>query len=118
MPRLHLETTADLLENSDIPDILEALLNHAAREDGMESSIYSAYHSLRSVWQMGAGARPAFVNLTVYLSAGTGVDWKKKLVESLAEELRSRFSYSIEMNEAELSIALVEYDPSASFRLG
>jgi len=116
MPHLHLETTADLPENADIPDILEALGQDLATRAGIDPAKIRAYHTLRSVWYMGSGGPPAFVHLTVFVLSGRDEAWKQAAGHGLLEVLRRHFSMSIDANEASLTVDIREMDKDAYFR--
>jgi 5-carboxymethyl-2-hydroxymuconate isomerase len=76
MAHVHLETTADLPENADVPDILQALIDVISETPDVESDTVKGYHSLRSVWVVGVGAPPGFAQLTAYVLAGRTTEWR------------------------------------------
>jgi 5-carboxymethyl-2-hydroxymuconate isomerase len=108
MPHLHLETTADLNENADVPDILEALAEATGSLEGIERTHLRAFHSLRSVWFVGSGAPPGFVHLTLGVPGARTQHWKAHATQVLANILRYRFAYSLENSEASITIELQE----------
>jgi 5-carboxymethyl-2-hydroxymuconate isomerase len=117
MPHLHLETTADLPENVDIPDILEALCSDLIRHPKVDSSKTRAYHTLRSVWYVGADARPGFVHLTVSILPGRDPEWKRQVGRSLLSVLDESFQSSVLAGETSITIELREMATEGYFRI-
>ncbi len=117
MPHLHLETTADVVENADIPDILEALCAELCTNDSVESSKTRAYHTLRSVWYMGQGAPISFVHLTVSVLSGRDLSWRKQVGKGLMEVLRQRFEYSLGEKEVQITLDVREMEKETYLRV-
>src|SRR3954464_13853836 len=99
MPHIVLETTADLFENANIPDILEALVMKLSGYDTIDSKGVKAYKTLRSNWCMGEGAPGGFAHCTVGILAGRPLDLKQSIAKGMYEEMRSHFAMSMENNE-------------------
>ncbi len=111
MPHIILETTADLVENAHIPDILEALVAKLGSFETIDSKSVEAHHALRSNWHMGDGAPPGFAHCTVGMLAGRPVELRKRIASGLYAELRQGFSISLESKEVLLTLELREFDP-------
>ena len=118
MPHMHLETTADLPENADIPDILEALCGAISRQSTVDPSNVRAYHSFRSVWHMGQGAPPSFVHLTVFVHTGRDMEWRSQLADALMAVLNARLSASLEAHEVSVTIDVREMERVCYRRIG
>jgi len=110
MPHIHLETTADLPENANIPDILEALVSKLSSFDTVASESVKAYHLLRSNWAMGAGAPPGFAHCTVAILAGRDCDLRKRIADGMYEELKSHFEMSLDNQEVSITLEVREMD--------
>ncbi len=110
MPHIILETTADLFENANIPDILEALVEKLSGFETIDSKAVKGYHTLRSNWHMGAGAPAGFAHCTVGMLAGRPADLKKRIAQEMYAEMRSHFTMSLENNEVALTLELREFD--------
>jgi 5-carboxymethyl-2-hydroxymuconate isomerase len=110
MPHIHLETTADLTENSAIPDILEALVERLSSFESIDSKSIKAYHTLRSNWEMGEGAAPGFAHVTVAVLDGRPLELRKSISSGMWEELRTQFAVSLENEEVQLTLELREMD--------
>lgn len=111
MPHIVLETTADLFENANIPDILEALVVRLSGFDTIDPKAIKAYHTLRSNWQMGAGAPPGFAHCAVGMVAGRPTSLRQEIARGMYAELRSQFQFSLEAGEVSLTLELREFDP-------
>lgn len=110
MPHIILETTADLVENGSIPDILEALVRRLASFETIESPAIKAYHTLRPVWSMGEGAPPGFAHLTVGLISGRDRGLLGRVADAMMAEMRAQFAESVEGREAGLTLEVREFD--------
>ncbi len=110
MPHIILETTADLPENSGIPDILDALVAKLASFEAINSKAIKGYHTLRSVWSMGEGGPPGFAHCTVRILSGRPVELRKKISAGMFEELRKHFKESLDLDEVGLTLELQEMD--------
>ena len=108
MPNLHLETTADLPENSDVPDILEALVTKLAEFESVKSESIKAFHSIRSVWHVGDGAKDGFAHLTVAVLTGRTLEWRERVAAELMDVLKVRFGSSVLAGEASVSLEVRE----------
>lgn len=108
MPHMHLETTADLVENAHIPDMLEALVARLCAYDTISPASVKAYHTLRSNWSMGAGAAPGFAHATVAILEGRPLELRKKISQGMYEELQSLFKSSTSAGDVQLTLELRE----------
>jgi 5-carboxymethyl-2-hydroxymuconate isomerase len=110
MPHIHLETTADLPENADVPDILEALVARLAGFETIQPASIKAYHTLRTNWTMGEGSPAGFAHCTVAIMTGRDADLRKRMAQAMFEELRTKFEASHGAGEASLTLELREMD--------
>ena len=108
MPHIRVETTADLPENGNIPDILEALVERLCSFDSVDPKAVKAYHHLRANWSMGAGAPPGFAHCEVSILEGRAPDLRKKIADGMYEEFRSHFDMSLENKEVGITLELRE----------
>jgi 5-carboxymethyl-2-hydroxymuconate isomerase len=116
MPHLSLETTADLPENSQVPDILEALTAELSGIDGVAPASVKAYHTLRSVWVMGEGAPPGFAHLTVAVLSGRPLEWRQHVSAAMFEAMRAAFAESLAAEEMKVTVELREMDRETYMR--
>lgn len=117
MPHIVLETTADLVENGHIPDILEALANRLCGLDSISPADVKAYHTLRPVWVMGEGGKPGFAHCTVKVMTGRAQELKEAIADAMFDEMKRQFSSSTEAGEAGLTLELHEME-RATYRKG
>lgn len=110
MPHIHLETTADLHENADVPDILEALVAELAKFDTVNPAKVKAYHTLRSVWVVGEGHPAGFAHCTVYILSGRPVEWRRQVGARLFEVLKEHLPLSREADEVGVTLEVREMD--------
>lgn len=110
VPHIHLETTADLQENADIPMILEALVKDLARYETISSPSIKAYHSLRHTWVIGEGGPAGFVHCTVSILSGRPLQLRQQISNGIATVLREQFHSALENGEAGLTVELREMD--------
>lgn len=110
MPHVHLETTADLPENANIPDILAALTHKLSTFETIQSASIKAYHLLRSNWQMGDGAPPGFCHCTVSILSGRSLALRKTIAAGMYAELKSHFEASLQDGEVAITLELREMD--------
>ena len=110
MPHIHLETTADLPENADVPDILEALVAKLATQETVASESIKAYHTLRSNWAMGEGAPAGFAHCTLMVLTGRSPELRRRMAEAAMATLREHFKMSLEANEVSLTLEVREME--------
>lgn len=115
MPHIILETTSDLPENANVPDILEALVAKLAAMETIESKSIKAYHTLRMVWCMGDGAPDGFAHCTVAILTGRPEALRKKIADEMYAVLKEHFGQSLELGEVGLTLELREMD-AATYR--
>lgn len=108
MPHIHLETSADLPENSEIPDILLALVETLAGQESVSPASIKAYHSLRSNWTMGEGAPEGMAHCSVMVLAGRPLELRQRIAEAAMETLKAHFAGSLEAGEVSLTLELRE----------
>lgn len=110
VPHIHLETTADLPENADVPDILQALVDTMAAQESVASASIKAYHSLRSNWAMGEGAPAGIAHCTVMVLSGRSLEHRKRMAEAAMATLKAHFAASLEAAEVSLTLELREME--------
>ena len=110
MPHIHLETTADLPENADVPDILEALVATLAGQETVSPASIKAYHTLRSNWAMGEGAPAGFAHCTLMVLTGRPPELRVRMAEAAMTTLREHFKMSLEANEVSLTLEVREME--------
>ncbi|MBI5705856.1 MAG: hypothetical protein HZC36_02580 [Armatimonadetes bacterium] len=115
MPHLHLTTSADLVENVDVPDILEALVKEFSGIESIKPEAVKAYHTLQNTWVMGKGAPPGFAHLEVKLLSGRSPALLQELSDRLYAELRKGFAGSLESGEVSLTLEVTEMS-AATYR--
>lgn len=116
MPHIRLDTTADLPENADIPEILSDLVEELARHETVEPRSIKAYHTLRATWVMGEGAPAGFVHCEVAVLTGRSLDVRKAIAEGMAQVLRHHFRMSLEAHEAGLTVEVREMERETYIR--
>ena len=112
MPHIHLETTADLSENVNIPDILEALTETLASQETIASHSIKAYHTLRSVWHMGEGAPAGFAHCEVALFNNRHLELRQAIANAMFNVMKDQFAESLEADAVYLTVELREMDAS------
>lgn len=110
MPHIILETTSNVVENTDAVDILEKLVAKLASYETIKPASIKAYHSLRNTWLIGEGGAHGFVHCEVAILTGRDDALKTAIADGMYEELRSCFTASTEHNEAGLTLELREMD--------
>lgn len=108
MPHIHLETTSDLPENADVPDILEALVERLSGTEGVLPQTVKAYHSLRSVWAVGQGHPQSIAHCTVMLLEGRSEEQQMRIADALFDTLQTCFAASLEAKEVNLTLEVRE----------
>src|SRR5690349_7037244 len=104
MPHIHLMTSADLVENVDIPDILRALADELAAQESIDSKAIKAYHSLLHTWAMGEGAPAGFAHCQVGILEGRAEELRIQITDAMYAKLKASFEQS--MREGEVSLTL------------
>jgi 5-carboxymethyl-2-hydroxymuconate isomerase len=110
MPYVHLETTADLHENGDVPDILDAIVARLESFETVTGVTLRAYHTLRSVWSVGTGSPQGFVQCTISVLTGRPLEVRQAMVDAVLDVLKESFAYSMEQHEAAISVEVREMD--------
>jgi 5-carboxymethyl-2-hydroxymuconate isomerase len=108
MPHLHLETTADLPENSQIPDILSELVRVLCEFETITAPSVKAYHSLRSNWVMGEGAAPGFAHCTCSILEGRAQELRVRMADALYAAMQQCFAESLGVNDVQVTLELRE----------
>lgn len=110
MPHIRLDTTPDIQENADLPEILQDLVAELARHDTIQPASIKAYHTLRAVWAMGTAAPEGFIHCEVAILAGRSLALRKAIASGMESVLRRHFSATIESGAAGLTIEIREMD--------
>src|SRR6185436_10345940 len=108
MPHIILETTSDLPENANVPDILEALVAKLSSLETIDAKSVKAYHTLRMVWSMGEGATPGFAHCTVAIVTGRDLALRNKISDEMYAVMRQQFAQSLEHGEVGITLELRE----------
>lgn len=116
MPHIHLETTADLPENADVPDILQALVAVVSAQESVKPSSVTATHSLRSNWAVGEGAPEGMARCTLSVLSGRSPEVRKAIATAAFEGMKASFAGSLEAKEVGLSLELREMDAATYLR--
>jgi 5-carboxymethyl-2-hydroxymuconate isomerase len=111
MPHIHLLTSANLVENVDIPDVLQALASALCRQDTIDSRSVKAYHSLFHTWVMGSEAPSGFAHCRLELMKGRPLELRAKIADAMFHVLRQCFIASDSAKEASITLELREMDP-------
>jgi 5-carboxymethyl-2-hydroxymuconate isomerase len=110
MPHIHLVTSANLVENVDVPDILAALVRELCAHDSIDPSAVKAYHSLHNTWAMGAGAPSGFAHCEIRIESGSPEALRAQIAEGMFACLKRLFEESLQANEVALTLELQEMD--------
>src|SRR5438046_921430 len=108
MPHIILETTSDLPENANVPDILEALVSKLCTMETIDPTAVKAYHTLRMVWSMGEGAPPGFAHCAVAVVTGRDPALLNKISDGMYSVLKQQFAQSLEHGEVGITLELRE----------
>lgn len=95
MPYIHLETTSDVVENGQIPEILEVLASELASMEDMDGKAIKAYHSIRPNWFVAGPVGGGFARCTVALLSGRSESQRKAISDQLYARLRELFHESL-----------------------
>jgi 5-carboxymethyl-2-hydroxymuconate isomerase len=110
MPHIHLQTTANLVENTSIEEILEGLVAEFCTIESVSPAAVKAYHSLSSVWVMGEGAEPGFAACTISVLEGRSEELRVKMADQMFAALQSAFAQSKAAGEVNLTLEIREMD--------
>lgn len=117
MPLITLETTTDLIENDDLPEILSRIVDCVANQETIDPKSIRASHVLVRTWAMGAGAPAGFAHCGIAVLAGRPVELRSKVTESVLETLKDCFSRSLTAGEVNLTVELREMTPETYRKL-
>ncbi|RYI20290.1 MAG: hypothetical protein EON48_08885, partial [Acetobacteraceae bacterium] len=96
VPHIHLQTTADLHENGDIPEILATLTQTLSTMETVSPAAVKAYHTLRSNWVVGEGHPDGFAHVEVAVLAGRPEELRIKIADAMFAVLKEAFATSLE----------------------
>jgi len=108
VPHIHLETTADLIENDEIPELLERLRDALAGVPTIPTESLKAYHTLRNQWTVGAGHAPGFAHCTVAIMEGRELDLQSQIADTVFAVLTEGFARSTEAGDAVVTLEVRE----------
>ena len=117
MPHIHLLTSANLVENVDIPDILRDLVAELSRHETIDSKAIKSYHSLFHTWSMGDGAPAGFALCMLGLLTGRSEALRETIADGFQARLRQCFKASLEAGEVSVTFELREMD-AETYRKG
>ncbi|MBX3119714.1 MAG: hypothetical protein KF784_11660 [Fimbriimonadaceae bacterium] len=103
-------TSANLVENVDVPDILRYLVETLCGQDTIQSASVKAYHSMFTAWEMGEGAAHGFAHCQVSILAGRPESTKTAIADAMWATLRDAFAHSVEGQEANLTLEVREME--------
>jgi len=112
VPTIHLQTSADLAENTNIPDILERLVETLSSIETVNPKAVKAYHTIRSVWTMGKGAEPGFAACELAILGGRPEELKIKMADAIFAALQTSFAQSAATGEVSLTLEVREMEPA------
>ncbi len=107
MPHIHLQTTSNL---GEIGDALFRLVEVLSGFETIDPKAVKAYHTLREVWVMGAGACPGFIHCEVGLLTGRSLALRQSIGVAFERALQSVFSESIGSGLAKITVEIREMD--------
>lgn len=108
MPHIHLQTSADLHENGDIPEILQKLVETLCAFETMNPAAVKAYHTLRPNWVVGEGHPEGFAHAEVAVLSGRPEALRIQIADGMFEALRECFSTGLSNGEVGVSLELRE----------
>lgn len=115
MPHIHLRTSANLVENVDVVDILASLVGALSLYETIDPASIKAYHTLHTNWTMGEGAESGFATVQLLLAEGRDALLLEKVGDAIFAALKRGFAASAEANEANFTVEIREF-PKANYR--
>jgi 5-carboxymethyl-2-hydroxymuconate isomerase len=110
MPHIRLDTTADIQENAELPEILQDLVAELARHETIQPASIKAYHTLRPVWITGQGAPEGFIHCEIAILTGRPLDVRSEIAKGIESVLRHHFAASLASGDAGLTVEVREMD--------
>jgi 5-carboxymethyl-2-hydroxymuconate isomerase len=110
MPHIHLMTSADLVENVEIPDILRELVEELSSQETIEPQSIKAYHNLFHTWSMGKDAPTGFVHCEVRILSNRPDEVKLRIADAMYARLLQCFIASVTSGEVSPTFELREMD--------
>lgn len=110
MPHIHLMTSANLVENVDVPDILRSLVDALCKQDTVNPASVKAYHSLFNTWEMGEGAAQGFAHCQVSILTGRSKELKCSISDAMWAAMKQAFSESATHGDANITLEVREMD--------
>ncbi len=115
MPHIHLMTSANLVENVDVPDILRSLVETLSKMETVSSAAVKAYHTMHNTWEMGDGAPHGFASCQVSILTGRSPELKQAIADAMWATLSDCFSQSKDAGEVSLTLEVREME-AATYR--
>src|SRR5687767_780422 len=110
MPHIHLEVTTDLLQEADVPRVLEDLVSRLESYETIAAPSVKAYFTQRDVWSMGTGAAAGFIHCTVSILKGRSLDLRRHISSGMSDTLRDFYRNALDEGRAGLTLELREMD--------
>lgn len=108
VPHIHLQTTADLHENGDIPEILARLVEVLSGFETVSPAAVKAYHTLRPNWAVGEGHPEGFAHAEVMVLAGRPEELRVRIADGMFAALRDCFATGLEGGEVGVTLEVRE----------
>ncbi|RYG31563.1 hypothetical protein EON81_22605 [bacterium] len=108
VPHIHLQTTADLHENGDIPQILAVLTETLSTMETVSPAAVKAYHTLRSNWVVGEGHPEGFAHVEIAVLTGRPEELRAKIADAMFAVLKEAFVTSLENSDVAVSLEVRE----------
>jgi 5-carboxymethyl-2-hydroxymuconate isomerase len=110
MPHIHLTTTANIVAVEPINKVLKKLVDLLSDFDTIQPEAIKAYHTIREVWEMGAGAKPGFIHCEVALLTGRSQPLRQEIGIAFEKKLTDLFLGAIESDLAKITVEVREMD--------
>jgi len=117
MPHLKLDVSNNVLVQTEIQDVLRALVDELSRHETIDSASVKAYVREHSVWAMGQGARSGFIHLEVAILEGRPPDLKQRIAQGLRKVLEQTFAEPLELGVAGLTIEVRDMERATYIKL-
>jgi 5-carboxymethyl-2-hydroxymuconate isomerase len=106
VPHIHLETTADLIENGDIPELLGSLTAAMAAVESVPSASLKAYHTLHTNWTVGEGHAAGFAHCTLAIMEGRSPEQQETIADVVFAELSRGFERSLASRDVVVTLEI------------
>jgi 5-carboxymethyl-2-hydroxymuconate isomerase len=113
MPHIHLSTSADLVENVDIPEVLAELAEALCELEPVSGESVKAYHSMHPHWAVASGGPAGFCHCDVRLLSGSTEEQRARIADGVYARLQRCFARSLRAGEASVTLEVREVDHAA-----